>query len=70
VRISGFILPPPGALGGRFDLADEPVAYLADSELTTLYERFFRRETRALHVEQLKLRALTGDQDAEALVLA
>jgi hypothetical protein len=51
-------------------LADEPVAYLADSELTTLYERFFRRETRALHVEQLKLRALTGDQDAEVLVLA
>lgn len=70
VRISGFILPPPGALGGRFDLADEPVAYLADSELTTLYERFFRRETRALHVDQLKLRALTVFASTATLRLA
>lgn len=58
VRVSGFILPPAGALAGRFDLADEPVAYLADSDLTTLYERFFRRETRAVHVDQFKQRAL------------
>ncbi len=58
VRSCGFVLPPAGALAGRFDLVDEPVAYLADSELTTLYERFFRRETRAVHLDQLKLRAL------------
>jgi RES domain len=70
VRHSGFILPPPGALGGRFDLADEPVAYLADSELTALYERFFRRETRALHVDQLKLRALTAFTSTTTLRLA
>lgn len=59
MRVSGFILPPAGAMAGRFDLVDEPVAYLADSEETTLYERFFRRETRAVHVDQLKQRALT-----------
>jgi hypothetical protein len=70
VRSSGFILPPPGSLGGRFDLADEAVAYLADSELTTLYERFFRRETRALHVDQLRQRALMVISSTAALRLA
>lgn len=70
VRVSGFILPPAGALAGRFDLADEPVAYLADSDLTTLYERFFRRETRAVHVDQLKQRALTAFTTTAPLRLA
>jgi RES domain len=70
VRMSGFILPPPGALAGRFDLSDEPVAYLADSDLTTLYERFFRRETRAVHMDQLRQRALTVFTATTSLRLA
>ena len=70
IRVSGFVLPPAGALSGRFDLVDEPVAYLADSDLTTLYERFFRRETRSIHVDQLKLRALAIFTNTATLRLA
>ena len=43
VRFKGYVLAPPGGLAGRFDLADEPTAYLADSPETALYESFFRR---------------------------
>jgi RES domain len=70
VRVSGFILPPAGALAGRFDLADEPVAYLADSDATTLYERFFRRETRSLHIDQLKMRSIAVFTTTATLRLA
>lgn len=37
VRTRGFVLAPAGSLAGRFDLADEPTAYLADTEVTALY---------------------------------
>jgi RES domain len=70
VRISGFILPPAGSLSGRFDLPDEPVAYLADSDLTALYERFFRRETRSITMDQLKLRSLAVFTTTATLRLA
>lgn len=43
VRSRGLILPPVGAMSGRFDLHDEATAYLADSELTALYEVTFGR---------------------------
>ena len=36
VRINGFVLAPSGGLAGRFDLADEPTAYLGDSPETAL----------------------------------
>ena len=31
VRHKGYVLAPPGGLAGRFDLADEATAYVADS---------------------------------------
>lgn len=47
VRIKGYVLAPNGCLSGRFDLADEATAYLADSPETALYESLFRREVRS-----------------------
>lgn len=41
VRLKGYVLAPTGGLTGRFDLADEPTAYLADSPETALYEPYF-----------------------------
>lgn len=58
VRLNGFILPPLGGLTGRFDLADEPTAYVADSTETALYESLFRREVRACHWDKLQERVL------------
>lgn len=60
VRTRGFILPPYGVPTGRFDLADEPTAYLADSELTAMYEAIFRRDTRSYTLDQLRQRTLTA----------
>ena len=58
VRTRGFVLAPAGSLAGRFDLADEPTAYLADTEVTALYESLFRRETLDCTLDQIKMRAL------------
>lgn len=58
VRSRGFILPPVGAISGRFDLQDEATAYLADSELTALYEVLFRRDARSCALERLRERTL------------
>lgn len=58
VRVRGFIMAPAGTLSGRFDLEDEATAYLADSELTALYESLFRREVRTCHLDRLKERTL------------
>lgn len=60
VRLRGFVMAPAGTLSGRFDLADEATAYLADSELTALYESLFRREARSCHLDRLRERSLTS----------
>lgn len=60
VRVRGFILAPAGTLSGRFDLKDEAAAYLADGELTALYESVFRREARSCSLDRLKERMLTS----------
>lgn len=69
VRARGFILPPPGILSGRFDLADEVTAYLADSEVTSVYESAFRREARDYPLARLKERALTSFRSTKVLRL-
>ena len=58
VRHKGYVLAPPGGLAGRFDLADEATAYLADSPQTALYESLFRREARSCHFSRIEQRAL------------
>jgi hypothetical protein len=58
VRHKGYVLAPPGGLAGRFDLADEATAYLADSPETALYESLFRREVRSCHLSRIEQRAL------------
>jgi hypothetical protein len=65
----GFILAPAGGLSGRFDLPDELTAYLADSELTALYESLFRRETRNCSLYRLKERGLVTFQSIKRLRL-
>ncbi len=59
VRVNGFLLAPPDGLTGRFDLADESIAYLGDSPETALYESLFRREVRSCHWDRLQQRVLT-----------
>ncbi|MDP3230760.1 MAG: RES family NAD+ phosphorylase [Acidovorax sp.] len=69
VRTRGFILPPFGVPTGRFDLPDEPTAYLADSELTAMYEAIFRRDTRSYTLDQLRERTLISFRTAPGLRL-
>ena len=47
VVINGVSLPPVGLMSSRFCLSDEPVAYLADSQETALYESLLRRQSAA-----------------------
>ena len=70
VRFNGFVLAPTGSLSGRFDLAAEPTAYLADSPETALYESLFRREARSCNWEQLKQRSLVSFEGRTSLRLA
>jgi hypothetical protein len=58
LRHKGYAMAPPGGLAGRFDLADEATAYLADSPETALYESLFRREVRSCHFSRIEQRAL------------
>jgi hypothetical protein len=58
LRHKGYVLAPPGGLAGRFDLADEATAYLADSPETALYESLFRREVRSCHFSRIEQRVL------------
>jgi RES domain len=60
VRTKGYVLAPPGGLAGRFDLVDEPTAYLADSPETALYESLFRREVRSCYWDRLEQRVLVS----------
>lgn len=70
VRIKGYVLAPTGGLIGRFDLADEPMAYLADSPETALYESVFRREVRSCHWDRLLERTLVTFETRASLRLA
>jgi len=58
VRINGLLLAPTGLKAGRFDLVNEATAYLADSELTALYESVFRRDTHSRSLDDLARRSL------------
>lgn len=69
VRTRGFVLAPRGTMSGRFDLEDESTAYLADGELTALYESLFRREARSCHFDRLKERTLVSFRTAAGLRL-
>lgn len=69
LRVRGLIMAPGGTLSGRFDLEDEATAYLADSELTALYESLFRREARSCHFDRLKERNLTSFRTVAGLRL-
>ncbi|MDW5442044.1 RES family NAD+ phosphorylase [Polaromonas sp. SM01] len=70
VRLKGYVLAPPGVLAGRFDLADEPTAYLADSPETALYESLFRREVRSCSWGRIEQRMLVGFETQAYLRLA
>ena len=60
MRLNGYVLAPPGGRAGRFDLAGEPAAYLADSPETALYESLFRREVRSCPITRIEQRALVS----------
>ena len=69
VRLKGYVLAPPGGLAGRFDLADEATAYVADSPETALYESLFRREVRSCHFSRIEQRALVSFETIEPVRL-
>jgi hypothetical protein len=69
VRHKGYVLAPPGGLAGRFDLANEATAYMADSPETALYESLFRREVRSCHVGRIEQRALLSFETQASLRL-
>lgn len=58
VKANGLLLPPSGALSGRFCLPDQVTAYLADSADTALFESQFRRDTQSRSLVDLRKRAL------------
>ncbi len=70
VRLRGYILAPTGGLTGRFDLAAEPTAYLADSPETALYESVFRREVRSCHWDRLLERTMVTFETRASVHLA
>lgn len=69
IRANGFILPGRDVLNARFDVADVAVAYLADSELTALYETLFRRTAQNCSWDLLEVRALTEFRSVKPLRL-
>jgi RES domain-containing protein len=68
-RIGPLCLAPIGTRNGRFDLAAEPVAYLAESPETALYEAVFRREVTAVSLSLLAQRSLLSLTTERALKL-
>jgi hypothetical protein len=58
VQINGLSMPPVGLMHGRFCLPNEPVAYLADSQQTALYESLLRRETMGRSLSEMRRRCL------------
>lgn len=69
-RIGPLRLAPPGLMSGRFDLHGAPVAYLAESPDTALYEAVFRREVLAVSLARLLQRSLLSLQTDASLTLA
>jgi hypothetical protein len=70
VRLNGYLLPPTGLLTGRFDLPDELLAYLANSEDTALYEAVFRREVHSYPLQRLEERSLASFETTKRLRVA
>ena len=70
VRLKGYVLAPKGGLTGRYDLADEPAAYLADSPETALYKSVFRREVRSYHWDRLLERTMVTFETRASVHLA
>ena len=70
VRLKGYVLAPTGGLTARFDMADEPIVYLADSPETALYESVFRREVRNCHWDRLLERTMVTFETRASLRLA
>lgn len=69
-RIGPLRLAPPSLMSGRFDLPATPVAYLAESPDTALYEAVFRREVLAVSFTRLAQRSLLSLQTHAPLTLA
>ena len=69
-RRNGYCLAPFGIPSARFDLPTEPVAYLADTQQTALYETSFRREARSCSWERLQKRSLVEFETRAGLKLA
>lgn len=70
LRMNGLYMPPVGLMHGRFCLPNEPVAYLADSPETALYESLLRRETESRTLSELRRRCLTEFVTTDSLRLA
>lgn len=70
VQLNGLSMPPVGLLHGRFCLPNEPVAYLADSQETALYESLLRRETVSRTLSELRRRCLVEFVTTGSLRLA
>lgn len=70
VMLNGLALPPVGLRHGRFCLADGPVAYLADSPETALYECLLRRETVSRSLADFSNRCLVAFTSRQTLRLA
>lgn len=58
LQMNGLSMPPVGLMHGRFCLPNEPVAYLADSQETALYESLLRRETLGRSLSELRRKSL------------
>ena len=63
-------MPPTGLLHGRFCLKGAPVAYLADSPETALYESLLRRETVSRSLSELRRKCLVEFVTKSTLRLA
>jgi len=70
LRMNGLSMPPVGLMQGRFCLSNEPVAYLADSPETALYESLLRRETASRTLSELRRRCMVEFVTTGSLRLA
>jgi hypothetical protein len=70
LQMNGVSMPPVGLMHGRYCLPDEPVAYLADSPETALYESLLRRETVSRSLSELRSRCLVEFKTTSTLRLA
>ncbi|MBX3600435.1 MAG: RES family NAD+ phosphorylase [Rubrivivax sp.] len=58
VVIGPLILPPPGLLACRFDLAAQPVGYFGLQDVTAVYETLARRDSVAIALAIVQARVL------------